>query len=89
MGKSKFKFRRRWQRGVSFGSAGRLGAPGAGFEPGENGYLTYQNAGPTFMLIRPDRLEPAELLAGKGLRRLRAWCGGWPGTGPGLDGSTT
>jgi len=45
----------RWQRGVSFGSAGRLGAHAAGFEPAENGYLTYQNAGPVFMLIQPDR----------------------------------
>ncbi len=47
---------RRWQRGVSFGSAGRLGAHSAGFEPAENGYLTYQTLGPTFMLLRPDRL---------------------------------
>lgn len=43
---------RRWQRGVSFGSAGRLGAHSAGFEPAENGYLTYQTLGPTFMLLR-------------------------------------
>lgn len=45
----------KWQRGVSFGSAGRLGAHAAGFEPPENGYLTYQAAGAGFMLIRPDR----------------------------------
>ena len=44
-----------WQQGVSFGSAGRLGAHAAGFEPAENGYLTYQVAGATFMLIRPSR----------------------------------
>ena len=44
-----------WQRGVSFGSAGRLGAHAAGFEPSENGYLTYQSCGPTFMQIRPER----------------------------------
>lgn len=45
----------KWQKGVSFGSAGRLGAHAAGFEPPENGYLTYQTSGPTFMLLRPDR----------------------------------
>ncbi|MHC4715746.1 MAG: hypothetical protein ACYS5V_02145, partial [Planctomycetota bacterium] len=45
----------RWQKGVSFGSAGRLGAHAAGFEPAENGYLTYQNYGPNFMLIGPER----------------------------------
>jgi len=45
----------RWQRGVSFGSAGRLGAHAAGFEPAENGYLTYQSSGPTFMQIGPQR----------------------------------
>ncbi len=44
-----------WQKGVSFGSAGRLGAHAAGFEPAENGYLTYQSCGPLFMLIRSDR----------------------------------
>ena len=45
----------RWQRGVSFGSAGRLGAHAAGFEPAENGYLTYQSDGPTFMRIGGER----------------------------------
>jgi len=50
------KARKGWQRGVSFGSAGRLGAHGAGFEPAENGYLTYQTVGASFTLIRPDRL---------------------------------
>ncbi len=44
-----------WQRGVSGGAAGRLGAHAAGFEPAENGYLTYQTCGATFMLIRPER----------------------------------
>jgi len=45
----------KWQKGVSFGSAGRLGAHAAGFEPAENGYLTYQTSGPTFMLLGPAR----------------------------------
>ena len=48
--------RQTWRKGVSFGAAGRLGAHAAGFEPAENGYLTYQTAGPTFMLIGAPRL---------------------------------
>ena len=45
----------RWQQGVSFGSAGRLGAHAAGFEPAENGYLTYQTSGGSFLRIGPAR----------------------------------
>jgi len=45
----------RWQKGVAFGSAGRLGAHAAGFEPAENGYLTYQTCGPELLLIGPER----------------------------------
>ena len=44
-----------WQEGVSFGSAGRLGAQAEGFEPAENGYLTYQRSGASFLLIGPER----------------------------------
>jgi hypothetical protein len=43
-----------WQRGVSFGAAGRFGAQGAGLEPSENGYLTWQQAGPVMTQIGPD-----------------------------------
>jgi len=56
MARSVPKNRREWQKGVSFGSAGRLGAHAAGFEPAENGFLTYQTCGAIFTLIRPDRL---------------------------------
>ena len=55
MPKSTSKRPNGWQRGVSSGAAGRLGAQAAGIEPAENGYLTYQTDGPTFMLIGPDR----------------------------------
>jgi len=65
-----------WQEGVSFGSAGRLGAHAAGFEPAENGYLTYQTVGASFLLIGPERrvigslqLPPEHTAA----ERTRSW----------------